>query len=291
MGNDRRRGIGGSDATRIVAGDWYNLWMEKTGRAKPEDLSRVLPVQLGSFTQPFNRRWFEMMTGRVVSDEEKAFEHDKWPIMNCHVDGLVIVDAGWAIWEAKHLSAYVDMEWAISKYYAQLQHNMEVTGHDRAALSVIFGNQNWEYQVVEFDRPYVDKLVKQERAFWEYVQADLEPPGKMPGLSAPDLSKMVTISMKGSNSWASLEFELSINELAAIKFDTAKEEIKKLMPADAELAYGDLFCIRRTKSNALHVRRPLETDLAKIDKHKEKADAESKDRPAHAKPSPDPAQP
>ena len=51
-GNDERpRGIGGTDAIRIVEGKWKELWLEKTGQTEREDLSGVLPVQLGIFTE------------------------------------------------------------------------------------------------------------------------------------------------------------------------------------------------------------------------------------------------
>lgn len=29
---ERMKGIGGSDARKIVSGDWYDLWLEKTGK-------------------------------------------------------------------------------------------------------------------------------------------------------------------------------------------------------------------------------------------------------------------
>ena len=38
--------------------DWLELWLVKTGRKEPEDLSEILPVQLGSFTEEFNLDWF-----------------------------------------------------------------------------------------------------------------------------------------------------------------------------------------------------------------------------------------
>ena len=49
---DRTRGIGGSDATRIMRGDWLSLYNEKVGLTKPEDLSNVFRVQLGILTEP-----------------------------------------------------------------------------------------------------------------------------------------------------------------------------------------------------------------------------------------------
>lgn len=36
---ERAKGIGGSDAGRIMAGEWRQLWLEKTGRAQGDDLS------------------------------------------------------------------------------------------------------------------------------------------------------------------------------------------------------------------------------------------------------------
>src|SRR5580765_8515171 len=50
----RMGGLGGSDAERIMAGNWYRLWAEKTKRVAAEDLTRVLPVQMGKVTEAFN---------------------------------------------------------------------------------------------------------------------------------------------------------------------------------------------------------------------------------------------
>ena len=43
---DRTRGIGGSDATRIMRGDWLSLYNEKVGLTQPEDLSNVFNLEL-----------------------------------------------------------------------------------------------------------------------------------------------------------------------------------------------------------------------------------------------------
>ena len=56
---NRQGFIGGSDARRIMEGDWHNLWLEKTGRAKSADLSENIAVQLGVWTEAFNVMWFK----------------------------------------------------------------------------------------------------------------------------------------------------------------------------------------------------------------------------------------
>ena len=33
---ERKGFLGGSDAVRIMNGDWHQLWLEKTGRVEPE---------------------------------------------------------------------------------------------------------------------------------------------------------------------------------------------------------------------------------------------------------------
>jgi predicted phage-related endonuclease len=74
----RRYFIGGSDA-RVILGDdegaLLRLWREKRGEAEPEDLSRNLAVQLGLVTENFNRRWFQLQTGKIVTDVQMWRRH------------------------------------------------------------------------------------------------------------------------------------------------------------------------------------------------------------------------
>lgn len=88
----RRLGIGGSDAGIIMGGDEekiLRLWREKRGEVEPEDLSRVLPVMMGSFTEPFNVLWFEQEANkRVISRGDTRVSPDH-PWMRCNLDGEV----------------------------------------------------------------------------------------------------------------------------------------------------------------------------------------------------------
>jgi predicted phage-related endonuclease len=68
---DRRQFIGGSDARIIMGKDekaLLRLWREKRGEEAPPDLSGVLIVQLGLVIEDLNRRWYELNSGRRVSD-------------------------------------------------------------------------------------------------------------------------------------------------------------------------------------------------------------------------------
>ena len=55
---DRTGFIGGSDCSKIMQGDWYDLWMVKTGRKKPDDLSMNWQVQVGIATEDLNLHIF-----------------------------------------------------------------------------------------------------------------------------------------------------------------------------------------------------------------------------------------
>jgi predicted phage-related endonuclease len=91
----RMTSIGGSDANTLMSGDKErirNLWLEKRGEREPEDLSDVLMVQMGSFTEPLNISWFEKISGKTVKDQQAERSSFDEPFMSCTLDGMVWED-------------------------------------------------------------------------------------------------------------------------------------------------------------------------------------------------------
>ena len=172
---DRKQGIGGSDATRLYEGDWYQLWSEKTGETESADLSDVLPVQMGIHTEPFNISWFEKLTNLKVDGKQETFFHDKYPFMYAHVDGLILGDDK-AILECKHTNAFSNPKKVATKYKAQLQHYLMVAGYPKAYVSVFFGNMKHEIMEVTEDKDFQDKLQNAEILFWHFVTTKKAPP-------------------------------------------------------------------------------------------------------------------
>ena len=172
---DRKQGIGGSDATRLYEGDWYQLWSEKTGETESADLSDVLPVQMGIHTEPFNISWFEKLTNLKVDGKQETFFHDKYPFMYAHVDGLILGDDK-AILECKHTNAFSNPKKVAAKYKAQLQHYLMVAGYPKAYVSVFFGNMKHEIMEVTEDKDFQDKLQNAEILFWHFVTTKKAPP-------------------------------------------------------------------------------------------------------------------
>ena len=174
---DRRTGIGGSDATRLYEGDWYQLWSEKVGETEPADLSDVLPVQMGVHTEPFNISWYEKQTGKKVIRQQEFLTHPKYDYMYAHIDGVVEnTDCAFALLECKHTNAFSNPQKCLDKYIAQIQHYMMVSGFNKAFMSVFFGNMKYEIIEVEANEMFQKKLIAAEVLFWYYVKNKKAPP-------------------------------------------------------------------------------------------------------------------
>ena len=175
---DRRTGIGGSDATRLYEGDWYQLWSEKVGETPPVDLSDVLPVQMGVHTEPFNISWYEKQTGNAVTRQQEFLTHPKYDYMYAHIDGVVEGDIGFehGILECKHTNAFSNPQKCLDKYIAQIQHYLMVSGFKKAYMSVFFGNMKYEIIEVEANEKFQTKLTAAEVLFWYYVKNKKTPP-------------------------------------------------------------------------------------------------------------------
>lgn len=165
--------FGGTDAIKIVKGEWKDIWLSKTNRAEREDLSNVLPVQMGLHTEPFNIDWFQKRTGLEVTNNNKVYKNEDVEFLHATVDG--IIDEKQAIFEAKHVSPFSAKD-VIDRYYPQLQHYMLVTGLRKAYLSVLIGNLQHKVYEIDADIEFIHKLLYAETHLWAYVQADVQPP-------------------------------------------------------------------------------------------------------------------
>lgn len=200
---ERRRGyICASDAAKIMAGQWREVWREKMGLAEGDDLSDKLAVQMGSFTEPFNLWWCERQTGRRIqyySDNPLALAcwellqapatHDDnrpikaapefvvspdYPWMGCSLDGMTHTAKGErCVIDAKHVGAAGDP--MILRYTAAGTHQATVMGCDWWALSVFIGNSKWELIEQRVDPLYQAELIAAEEEFWGYVERGEEP--------------------------------------------------------------------------------------------------------------------
>ena len=154
---------------------------------------------LGCWTEPFNRLWYEKLSGQRVDRLVVALTCPTNPWRRCTLDGYIVETD--AIWEAKHTNAFAKSEEVLERYMPQLQHNMAVARVERAILSVIFGNHKYEMFEVASDWVYQIELLQAEIDFWDCVQTGREPvPAPPPAPPRP--IGVREVCLEGNNGWA-----------------------------------------------------------------------------------------
>jgi predicted phage-related endonuclease len=250
---DRRHFVGGSDARIIMGNDegaLLRLWREKRGEAGPEDLSGNLIVQLGLVTEDLNRHWFERNTGQALKDIQRRIRHPVIRWMAATLDG--VVEGTGAVFEAKFMLPWsFSEEGAAEKCMAQVQHNMWVTNAKEAVLSVITGGGKWVEISIPADPLYQHLLLTAEKKFWRCVES-----GEVPRLFGvepprPRIAAIRVVDMSSSNSWAEFAGIFLRTREAAVEHESAKAELKALLPEDAKEGIGHGIRARRSKSGAI----------------------------------------
>jgi len=254
---NRLTGVGGSDAKTIMEGDaedLIRLWNEKRGEAEPEDLSDILPVQMGTWTEPFNRYWFTKQTDKAVSESPDMREcrHENG-ISRCELDGWIMGEN--EIFEAKHTNAFAKPEEIQARYYWQIMHQLLCSGADKAHLSVFYGNMKWECYEVERDQGDIDVLLEAEVAFWKCVQ-DGNPPvavGITPPVAASDMRTVYAADEPFANEFGEHANTWNENQAASKKFNKADKGLKDFMASDVKELFGFGVVVKRSTNGSRRV--------------------------------------
>jgi predicted phage-related endonuclease len=208
-----------------------------------------MPI-LGLATEAVNRRWYERTTGQVITDVQSWVRHPVIRWMAATLDGIV-EDTG-AVFEAKFMLPWsFSGEWAAEKHMAQVQHNMWVTNATDAVLSIITGGGKWVEINISADPLYQHLLLTAEKKFWRCVQNG-EPP-RVFGVEPPParIEAVQIVDMSTSNAWAEFSNVFRRTRAAYLEHETAKAELKGLMPEDAKEAIGHGIRVKRSKSGAV----------------------------------------
>ncbi|MCR9254755.1 MAG: YqaJ viral recombinase family protein [Alphaproteobacteria bacterium] len=278
---ERRKGLGGSDQKLLDEGRYQELWEIKTGRREPENLDHILPVRMGSFTEPFNIEWFMQETGyEVITDptQTQNFAHHDYPFLRANLDGIVVAEARGPI-ECKHVNQFSDMGKVFETYYGQCQHQLLVSGYGQCWLSVFFGTLEWKHTIVPANIDYQLSLIDRAAWFWDFVERDVPPNGAAPETTeaAKEAREeaLREVDMTGSNEWGShaaawLDARIKAADLKKTT-DEAADGLKKLIPSDAKKAYGYGVQVVRAKTGTLSLKDH------KASAPKEASDGDSKD--------------
>ncbi len=276
---ERRKYIQAGDAADIMAGNWRKVWREKKGLAVPDDLSGVLPVQMGIFTEPFNLAWCERQTGRRVeyftgsdmlaavwqtltgrpahSDELQVSETH--PFMACNLDGITTTSKGHpCVIDAKHVGRADEQ--MVLRYTPGMVHQATVMECDWWELSVFVGNSKWELIEQEVDEFYRADLISRCREFWGYVERDEEPPEVDATLPPKPQRALRTVQLEDQwraewPNWGAQMAELlgtwATTHAAATAHNIAGAEAVALMPEDVGLITRGRIKFARDKAGII----------------------------------------
>lgn len=250
----RHNFLGGSDANTLLNGtptQVYDLWLEKIGEKAPDDLSWVLPVQMGVQSEPLNVKWFAHETGHSVLLEDKPRVSTEIPFMRATLDGWVPEQQ--AVLECKHVNQFSKIDEVVQKYMPQLHHNMIVCECEKAFLSVFIGTVTYELVEVPLEEFYAASLLKRERDFWKCVQDRVAPEGFEPVEAPAAPTEFITVDMQGHNEWASHASDWLLNKDAAKTFDASAKALKGLMEPNCGHAHGHGVEIKRAKNGSLRI--------------------------------------
>lgn len=178
---ERQKYIGGSDIAVIMnMSRWktpLKLWLEKTGQAEPDDLSKVEAVQLGTELEEFVAQKFSQVTGKQVRKQPKMYIHKDYPFMVAHVDRLITGSD--ELLECKTCSVFKKDEWEADRipqeYILQVMWYLGITGRKKGYIACLIGGQAFVQKEIEFDQQLFDIMVEKAKEFWNKVQNN-EPP-------------------------------------------------------------------------------------------------------------------
>lgn len=179
----RNQGIGSSDAAVAVGLSPYKsaltLWLEKTGRKAPGDLSAKEAVLWGMVLEPVLASVYAERTGRKVRRVNAVLQHPEIPYLLANLDREVIgLPEGTGILEIKTASFHSAPQWEEGvpvAYQCQVLHQLAVTGHQWADVAVLIGGQDFRIYRIERDDDKIADLLAREAVFWRCVTDDVQP--------------------------------------------------------------------------------------------------------------------
>lgn len=196
----RKHGLGGSDASAVMGMNPYRtpllVWMEKTGRMIPEDISDVPAVYWGSILEDVVAAEFaKRHPDWKVKRKNALLRSVEHPFMTASLDRVVTDEKSRrGILECKTAGAHRKADWdgGVPDYYLpQPIHYLAVTGFDFYAVAVLIGGQDYREYIYERDDEDIKLLIKCEGVFWQMVQDDVMP---MPTASEDDADALLQMN-------------------------------------------------------------------------------------------------
>jgi len=225
------------------------LYREMIGEETEEDLSRVWAVRLGEATEALNLDWWELKQGRPLGRRGEVIRHSTLPWAACTLDGWS--DEHECPVECKHVGGREPLTTVIDRYAPQTQWQMEVTGAEQCALSIIVGANEPIVEWVQRDDDYAAEMIRRGGQFMRCIAMRTPPIALAPVPPPIEASKVYEMS---DDKWrAHAANWLQTNGAAEIA-KKCERELKAMVPADAKLCHGWGVRISRDRAGRLSLR-------------------------------------
>lgn len=178
---ERRKGIGGSDAAKVLGvsrwGGPLSVYLEKKGLYIPDDPGE--PAYWGTVLEDVVAREFEKRSGLRVQRQNKIFSNPDYPWMLANIDRRIVGQNKGL--ECKTASNFMGDEWEGDElpdsYYIQIQHYMAVMGWESCWVACLIGGQRYVQKEVQRNPELINTIIDKEREFWEeHFLKDVPPP-------------------------------------------------------------------------------------------------------------------
>lgn len=206
----RAKGIGGSDVAAIMGiSPWttpLQVWLEKTGREPPRDLTNNEYVYWGTvLEEKVADRFAEIHPDMTIRNVKATLVDNLQPYIHANLDRMVIqADGTPAVLEIKTANARKADEWdeGVPAYYlTQVTTYLAVTGWKRAYVACLVGGNHYVEHVIERDEDDVLAVRSACERFWEgFVKKDV-----MPEITTNDQQSYAELTTPDSGEFVALD--------------------------------------------------------------------------------------
>lgn len=230
----RKNYLGASDAP-VVMGlspymTPYELWLEKLGLG--EERKTTSAMQRGNDLEAKALKWFNEEKGGYYAKPDVRF-HRTIPYMMASLDGCddyKLYNGSYVVeikCNGKEIHKNIVMSDEIPvHHYAQMQHQLEVTGFN-TCYYVSFDGESGIILEVKRDEDFIQKMLKAEAEFWDCV-TNLVPP-TMTEKDRNRVQKDKAVDMSNDNRWEELSDRYAYLKLEVDHYQERLEKTKQDM--------------------------------------------------------------
>ena len=242
----RSQHVGGSDVAALFGLSPYSsrwqLWMEKSGKLPPEDISGNKAVQAGTFLESGIANWAAHRWSMELTKVNDYYTVDNCPGMGASFDYIAHTGAPVEIkWSARGYGWRYngeEIDEAPENYLLQVQHQLACTTSDHAWLVALIDDEPRRMKVPRNDN-IIDAIKNEITMFWQSIAGGFEPD--------PDYSTDIEAITKLMGTLPKSDVVLDEEDAPLFAEYKAAKEAEKTAAARADEAKGALLMKARAK--------------------------------------------